>query len=370
MPTVVDLFCGAGGLTEGLDSADFRTVFAADVDEMAVKTFSTNHPGVPVRVADVSRMQGKHILQVAGLERGDLDVLAGGPPCQGFSLAGRRLPDDPKNRLFIEFLRLAGELEPRVILMENVPGIQSMQSGRVVDAITTMVNDLGYNVVTDVLNAAEYGVPQQRRRFIMLAFQDDRPLLPAPTHTSSREQAEALWQLPLTPTVAEALDDLPSISQGEGAESLEHPGNYTHEYQKERQGRRSPGKIFNHRATRHSDRITTRYSLIPPGCDNSVVPAEHRTKKINVFRLHPESEARTVTCNFRTDLLHPRLPRGLTVREAARLQSFDDDYQFFGNLTRKARWVTQDDQVGNAVPPLLARAIGMEIARYLQRKKG
>lgn len=129
-------------------------------------------------------------------------------------------------------------------------------------------------------------------------------------------------------------------------------------------GNRNPGTIYNHRATRHSEVIQQRYAMIPEGCNNSVLPVEIRTKKRNTFRLGRNQPARTVTCNLRTDLLHPIFPRGITVREAARLQSFSDDYRFFGNLTRKAKWVTQDDQVGNAVPPLFAKAI----AEYIKEK--
>lgn len=127
-------------------------------------------------------------------------------------------------------------------------------------------------------------------------------------------------------------------------------------FQKERVGVRRPGVMFNHRATRHSKLIQERYAMIPQGCNNSVLPPEIRTKKQNAYKLDMSLPGRTVTCNFRTDLIHPVMNRGLTVREAARLQSFDDDYRFFENLTRKAKWLTQDDQVGNAVPPLLAFA--------------
>lgn len=153
------------------------------------------------------------------------------------------------------------------------------------------------------------------------------------------------------------------IKQGDGAEEMQHVSDPINAYQFERRGSRAPGMVFNHRATGHSEPIIRRYDAIPEGGNNSQVPVEMRTKKINVFKLHREKPARTVTCNHRTDLLHPVIPRGTTVREAARLQSFDDDYRFFGNLTRKAKWVTQDDQVGNAVPPLLARAIAKSLLK-------
>jgi DNA (cytosine-5)-methyltransferase 1 len=361
-PIAVDLFCGAGGLSEGLHQAGFRTAFAADFDEQAIGTYSYNHPEVVAAVADAERLTGSDILTAAGLKRGQVDLLAGGPPCQGFSLAGPRLPDDPKNRLYLQFVRLARELQPRTIIMENVAGIQSMQGGLVTRALHASVEELGYSVISGVLNAASFGVPQSRPRFIMMALKKGNPSLPEPTHSQRASAEDTLFDCFLPAfTVADALGDLPVIEQGEGAEVLQHTGSYRNEFQKERQGFRNPGTVYNHRATRHSERIVERYAMIPQGQTNAAVPAELRTKKVNVYRLREDAPSRTVTCNFRTDLLHPWQPRGLTVREAARLQSFDDDYRFFGNLTRKARWVTQDDQVGNAVPPLLARALGAHV---------
>lgn len=360
-PTCVDLFCGAGGFTEGLHAAGFRTTYAADFDVQAVATFSHNHPDVVAEVADVSDLSGDRIRALSGLGQADLDLLVGGPPCQGFSVAGLRLPHDPKNRLYLEFVRLASELRPRVLVMENVQGIETMSGGAVVRAIHGSMEDLGYHAVSATVIAADFGVPQLRPRFIMVAVRDAESSLPKATHSRDIGGEPKLFDLPPAPTVRQALEDLPEIPQGAGAEELPHLGHYTDPYQKDRQGFRNPGLIYNHRATRHSQPIVDRYAMIPEGCTNAVVPEHLRTKKVNVYRLRSDRPSRTVTCNFRTDLLHPWQHRGLTVREAARLQSFDDDYQFFGNLTRKAKWVTQDDQVGNAVPPLLARAIGAHV---------
>ena len=360
-PTCVDLFCGAGGFTEGLHSAGFKTVYAADFDEQAMETFRYNHQAIASEIADVANLNGERIRSISGLGETELDLLVGGPPCQGFSLAGLRLPDDPKNRLYLEFVRLAAELRPRVVVMENVQGIETMSGGAVVKAIHGSMEDLGYHAVSATVVAADFGVPQLRPRFIMIAVRDGRSSLPTPTHSRQTEGDETLFQLPIAPCVRQALEDLPSISQGEGNEEMLHEGHRVDPYQRSRQGFREPGTIYNHRATRHSQLVIERYALIPEGSTNAVVPEHLRTKKTNVYRLRSDRPARTVTCNFRTDLLHPWENRGLTVREAARLQSFDDDYRFFGNLTRKAKWLTQDDQVGNAVPPLLARAIGQHI---------
>ena len=367
-PTVIDLFAGAGGMTEGLRKAGFRSVLANEYDEMAGFTFRTNHPEVPLLIKDIKDLSIEEILEITNLEVGELSMISGGPPCQGFSLAGPRLDGDPRNQMFKEFVRLVNGLKPEAFLFENVSGIMSMSGGTVLKAIVAEFISIGYQCEYKLLNAADYGVPQARPRFILIGVREGDTIgFPEPTHGNINQNFD-LFSSDLKPyrTVWDALSDLPTIHQGEGEEELQHSGIYNNDYQRERRGNRRPGLIFNHRATRHSDTIVQRYAAIPEGGDNSQVPDELRTKKINVFKLDSQRPSRTVTCNHRTDLLHPKIPRGTTVREAARLQSFDDDYQFFGNLTRKAKWVTQDDQVGNAVPPLLAKALGEHIKRKMK----
>lgn len=330
---------------------------------MACKTFAHNHPDVQSVCCDIAELSVAEILERAALAVGELDLIVGGPPCQGFSLAGRRMVDDPRNKLFLEFVRVVNGLKPRVFVFENVSGIVTMQKGEALKAIVSAFETIGYCCEYRVLSAADYGVPQKRPRFILIGSRDGKKIgFPTASHVAPTHQ-RTIFEDNLPPHITswEALSDLPRIEQGQGDEALPHSGHYTNAYQEQRRGSRVPGMIFNHRATAHSERIIERYAAIPEGGDNSQVPEHLRTKKINVYKIHSDFPARTVTCNHRTDLLHPKLPRGTTVREAARLQSFDDDYQFFGNLTRKAKWVTQDDQVGNAVPPLLAQALGEHI---------
>jgi DNA (cytosine-5)-methyltransferase 1 len=376
-PTVIDLFSGAGGMAEGFRKAGFKTLMATDYDEMAAKTFQFNHPGVPFVVGDLRELSVDRILDIAKTKKGAPTVVCGGPPCQGFSLAGQRIADDPRNQLFREFVRVVDGVKPEFFLFENVSGLVSMQGGAVLQAILSEFKRVGYKCEFRTLNAADYGVPQARPRFIIIGSRDTDPIgFPAATHirrTDFSNAGKSAQQLNFFEgqdqlTVWDALSDLPNISQGEGDEELSHSGIYENEYQQARRGVRFPGVIFNHRATSHSQRIVDRYAAIPEGGDNSQVPEEHRTKKTNVFKLHRDRPARTVTCNHRTDLLHPVIPRGTTVREAARLQSFDDDYRFFGNLTRKAKWTTQDDQVGNAVPPLLAKALAEHIKVHMKKQ--
>jgi DNA (cytosine-5)-methyltransferase 1 len=359
----IDLFCGAGGFTEGLRQAGFKTVMANDFDQMACQTFAHNHPNVPLLCQDISSVSVTEILELTALRKGELELLVGGPPCQGFSLAGRRLIDDPRNRLFLEFVRIVDGLQPEFFVFENVVGIQTMKKGEALRAIINAFEDIGYSCECRILNSADYGVPQKRPRFILIGSRDKKSIgFPSPTHGPESIQGN-LFDCALRPHITswEALSDLPKIEQGQGEEELRHSGQYFNQYQSARRGIRNPGTIYNHRATSHSPLIVKRYAIIPEGGDNSQVPEHLRTKKVNVYKIHSDRPARTITCNHRTDLLHPKIPRGTTVREAARLQSFDDDYRFFGNLTRKARWLTQDDQVGNAMPPLLGKAIGLHI---------
>lgn len=373
-PTVIDLFSGAGGMAEGFRQAGFKNLMATDFDEMAAKTFKFNHPNVPFLLNDLRKIEVSQILEISEIKKGSVAVVCGGPPCQGFSLAGQRIANDPRNQLFKEFVRIVDGVQPEFFLFENVAGLVSMQKGAVLHAILRELKSIGYQCDFDILNAADYGVPQARPRFIILGSRDKKNLgFPPPTHfkntpmnNKNSQNSFNLFFEKNQYTVWDALSDLPKIAQGEGDEELFHSEIYNNEYQLSRRGIRFPGMVFNHRATAHSERIISRYEAIPEGGDASQVPENLRTKKTNVFKLHRDRPSRTVTCNHRTDLLHPIIPRGITVREAARLQSFDDDYRFFGNLTRKAKWTTQDDQVGNAVPPLLAKALALHIKSEIQ----
>ena len=369
MYNTIDLFVGAGGITEGFKKAGFNCLCANDIDAEAQNTFCYNHPNISFIQKDIKEVTAIDLLKAAQCSNNEVDVITGGPPCQGFSLAGQRLSNDPRNSLFKEFVRIAKDICPKVIFFENVYGIMNMQNGEVLKAILFEFNKIGYQCKYSLINAADYGVPQARPRFVLIGVygKDKTITFPTPTHYNEKNEQLSFLNTEKSPyvTVRDALMDLPNIDQGEGQEDLIFSPLKNNPYQLERIGTRNPGSIYNHRATKHSQKIQERYALIPQGCNNSVLPEEIRTKKQNAFKLHLDMPARTVTCNFRTDLIHPIMNRGLTVREAARLQSFDDDYKFFGNLTRKARWLTQDDQVGNAVPPLLAFAFAKHIKDHI-----
>lgn len=369
----VDLFSGAGGITEGFrKQGNFTCVCASDCDPCAKETFTYNHPGAAYILKDIRELTGDEIKEAIKDKCSTVDVITGGPPCQGFSLAGQRLADDPRNMLFREYIRIAKALQPKVIFFENVYGILSMQKGNVLKAIIAEFDEIGFECQYKIINAAEFGVPQARPRFVLIGVRKGNNVkisFPEPTHGQRNDDDYQIgfFQKELLPfvTVEDALSDLPVLDQGQGASEMLHTNEPVNDFQRARRGERKPGIIFGHKATKHSKEIQYRYSLIPQGCTNACLPEEIRTKKNNVYKLDMTQPARTVTCNFRTDLLHPTMNRGLTVREAARLQSFDDDYRFFGCLTRKARWLTQDDQVGNAVPPLLAQAFANHIAKKI-----
>ncbi len=364
----VDLFAGAGGMTEGFRKAGYDCALAIEIDPMASKTFSWNHPQVPLLTRDIRTVSNSEIAEV--LDRRQVDVVTGGPPCQMFSLAGPRIADDPRNFLFKEFVRVVKQLSPKYFVFENVVGLLNTKGGAVLAAILAEFRALGYSCDFQVLNAASYGVPQSRPRVIIMGSRISEELpFPNPTHGPVTNQG-TLFSTNLEPflTVDAALSNLPVILDGEGEELVAHPMIFHNDYQAARVGRREPGVLYNHRATSHSETIKQRYASLPEGGDGRDVPMHLRTKKTNIYRLNRSTTSRTVTCNHRTDIIHPTLPRGTTVREAARLQSFDDDYRFFGNLTRKARWVTQDDQVGNAVPPLLAFAIANSLSKKTYNK--
>lgn len=372
MYKTIDLFAGAGGITEGFRKAGYQCVCANDFDEEAKHTFTFNHPQVPYLLKDIKKLSAQEVLDTAGVQPGDIDVITGGPPCQGFSLAGQRLADDPRNVLFREYIRIAKDIRPKVIFFENVYGILSMQKGKVLEAILAEFREIGYTCQYKMVNAADYGVPQLRPRFVLIGVSSESIKITFPEIRYGKDEASRDGQRTLFPsnlkpylTVKDALSNLPDIDQGEGVDELQFVASPDNQYQKEHIGDRNPGVLYNHRATRHAQFIQERYAMIPQGSTNACLPEAIRTKKRNVFRLDLTQPARTITCNFRTDLIHPTQNRGLTVREAARLQTFDDDYQFFGNLSRKAKWLTQDDQVGNAVPPVMAQVFAIHIRDHV-----
>lgn len=328
-PVCVDLFCGAGGLSTGLLDAGAAVRVGIDTDARSIETFDLNHNprGGRGLQEDVKALTGAELRALAG---GRIHLLAGGPPCQPFSVAGRRRGlDDIRGDLIFEFVRLLAESEADAFVFENVPNLATVAGGEVVKALKQAFADAGYSATDATLFAGDYGVPQMRRRLFIVGSRDrEIPMPPTATHGT---EASLLGQHPHV-TVAEALDDLPDVD-APGAED-----------------------IPNHEPTFHSDRMLDAFARLDPG---------KREPKSRHDRLHPERLGYTLragTGNFSPlRPVHHRYDRVVSVRECARLQSFPDTFIWPDTMAR----LQQYRQVGNAVPPLMARAVGLHLAKTL-----
>ncbi len=334
---IIDLFAGVGGLSQGFKKAGFDIALAVEHDAEIAEAFKLNHTGVPVIVDDIRNIDFASIYQKTGRVEG----VVGGPPCQGFSQKGQRKSVlDERNFMFRSFIDFVEIFRPSFFLMENVPNITTTEKGLFRKEAILAFEKLGYSVTFNVLNAADFGVPQLRRRAFFLGTLNGQ-VNSLPTTNGKRT------------TVKDAIYDLPFIASGEGSTFYDYQSSAQSAYQELL--RIDSVGIYNHLATSHSKIALERLSMIPKGAGREVLPPEHRTKSIysgTWTRLREDELAATITTRFDTPssglFTHPILDRCLTVREAARIQSFDDKFVFTGNKT------SQMKQVGNAVPPLLA----------------
>ena len=389
--TFVDLFAGAGGFTEGLllartDSSSFRLVVASDAHSFASLTHKnrfSHQLGFEYRflTADI-RNRGlveRLLLAAKQVACGSIDVIVGGPPCQGFSLFGKRDEQDPRNDLFVPYLRVIKAIRPKYFVMENVPGLALMYGGKTVIRIREEVEKLGdYGLVGPItVNSADFGVPQLRERILFIGHRMDvQPIKNVPpTHTGPHV------------TVKDAISDLSFLRAWESNGAYHQGYPPVTEYQlQSREGRLfaclgihgSREKLANHDAARHTPEVIARFAMVEPGHGFESIPASlweqhlHSSKKWCV-RLDPNKPAYTVT-TLPDDLIHYEQHRILTVREMARLQSFDDTFEFLGPRAtggggkgnkKRTQELPQYTQVGNAVPPLLARGIGLALLNAL-----
>jgi DNA (cytosine-5)-methyltransferase 1 len=394
-PRVLDLFAGAGGFSLGFELAGARIVGAIEIDEWACETLALNHPGTTVIQGDIVQMSDKEIRELGK----DCDVVVGGPPCQGYSIANKNAgdPADPRNSLFKDFLRAIALINPTVVLMENVPGLLNRRAHSktpVIDIIVTELAALGYHVSHTVLEAQSFGVAQLRPRLFVVGYKAP-PLtpFPAPTHGFSEFTLDLFGALPeLLPYVSlwDAISDLPQIEAREGAEEMEYPTPPHNEYQ--RLIRANSPKIYNNVAMSHSARMVERFSHVKCGESGMHVPTEHQSRKRGDYsvlsgksysqnnrRMHPDRPCHTVPASFYANFIHPYKHRNFTPREGARIQSFPDWYRFCGKptvvstklLAREERTselhLCQYNQIGNAVPPLLAYHIAKHIFSEVRR---
>lgn len=377
--TTIDLFAGAGGLTEGFRQADALCLYANDADARAVATFRHNHPATWAECRPIEDVDPGRVRRRLRLLRGDLDVLVGGPPCQGFSInAPGRFLDDTRNALFRHYVRFLDEFEPRAFVLENVPGMLSLADGAIFEEIVGTLVARGYAVSARVLFAAHYGVPQERWRLILLGSEHGLDH-PEPAHAAAGRAnfrgarsmtLAAVDGLPAPVTVGEAIGDLPRLRAGEGAEEMAYGDAPASPYAAAlRAG--SPA-IFNHVAGRLAAINQERLRHVGPGGSWRDIPFDLLPKGMQRARRsdHTKRYGRLRTDGLGATVMTkcdphwgpvflPDQDRALTVREAARLQSFPDRFRFLGSR------VAQYEQVGNAVPPLMARAIADALAAQL-----
>ena len=363
--TAIDLFSGPGGFSEGLREEGFNILVGVDYDENSAHTFQANHPESEFIHGDISEIPSEGILTTAGIEPGELDVIIGGPPCQGFSIAGKRDAEDDRNQLFKEFAKKIKHINPKVFVMENVTGLLSMETPDgepVIDIIKETFTDLGYTTDHATLTASDYGAPQNRDRVFIIGTRLDTPItFPEPTHSIDDDT------LPARRTVKDAISDLPRLDAGE--ETTQYTGSPQNPFQEHMRAFTEDDELHNHDAVNHRSHIVDRFSHIPQGGDMSDAPEELQPNKLYSSRnrrLPEDKPSYTVTSHVLDELLHPWDDRAVTVREAARLQCFPDHYVFKGkrNVFHGADETSQYEQVGNAVPVALSQSIGKHIKEH------
>jgi DNA (cytosine-5)-methyltransferase 1 len=361
--TAIDLFCGAGGLSAGLEMAGFRVLAGVDLFAAAGETFEATHPNATFICKPIQDVTIDELMQVTGLKRGELTILAGGPPCQAYSVYNhQRGMHDARATLFREYLRIVEGMQPEWIVMENVMGIYSIAGGAAVRAIKDELGALGYDVKEQVLKAEQFGVPQERRRVVFIGNRIGAPIRhPSPTH------GEGL--LPYT-SIKDAIGDLVPLANGEDLGVVPYASAPACDFQRFVRGNRT--RVSNHAAPRLGKVNEARLAHIPPGGSWRDIPFDllpagmKRAKRSDHTKRYGRMTWDGLSCTVLTKCdihwgayIHPGQDRAVSVREAARLQAFPDWFEFAGSKT------DQYIQVGNAVPPLLGRAIGSTIREVI-----
>ena len=396
--TVIDLFAGAGGFGLGfqLTNKNFKVACSLEIDKWAVETLMANNTHNQIIIhGDIRKYNNPHkILEICPIKP---DVIIGGPPCQGFSHAsGKKDPSDPRNSLFKNYAQWVKTLKPKVFVMENVRGLLSgtnEKGEKVIDIITRTFKKIGYTVNVWELNAAHYGVPQIRERIFIVGSSDGISISPpVKTHclpTDKDTPNVNQEQLQEAITVTQAIGDLPELRAGEGSEVSNYNNVPLSDYQS--MCRFGATHLYNHVTMKHTKRIVERYQKILEGQTLAEIPKELQVRKRNgngelseiIFssnyrHLKPNMVAYTIPASFYSNFVHPTQPRNITSREAARFQSFPDYYIFKGKRTQISskllaqlgkddeNYLSQYNQIGNAVPPLLAKAIALRIFDYLE----
>lgn len=356
--SVVDLFCGAGGLSKGFMDAGFDVKLGIDWDDAALITFAKNHGNAEAAKIDLFDLDNvkkiKDLLEQKNVKQ--LDVLIGGPPCQGFSLAGNRVESDERNKLYTAMVKTAELLRPRVVLLENVPGMLTLYHGKVKEKIFKDFEDLGYKMNVKVLYAPDYGIPQIRKRAIFVGLLNSPEAFVYPEPILDEDHYI---------TCEQAIGDLPSL-EGDNDYNVNTVRQYNQSpktgYQKKM--RKNCNILYNHTPTKHIKKTIDHIKLVPDGGKYTDLPPELAKKfkyHESLHRYNSKKPSLTIDTGHRTHF-HYKYNRIPTVRENARLQSFPDDFIFYGNKQQQYK------QVGNAVPPLLGYAVACQIKKYLDEK--
>lgn len=348
----IDLFCGAGGLSKGFMDAGVDIILGVDNDKAALRTFEKNHGNAIGMNADLSKQETfDRIQEIADSTGRSIDLVIGGPPCQGFSLTGPRNFDDPRNKLYLAVFSMVKQYKPKGFLIENVPGMATLYDGQIKDEILRRFRSMGYNVDCKILTAADYGVPQIRKRLVFLGIREDigEPSFPDPIVDEDHYI-----------TCRQAIDDLPPRVEELGKEEDSYICEPRTAYQKQMRG--SCSILRNHVATDHKQFVKDTIAQVPEGGNWKDLPkgvGESRTFHEAWTRYHGDKPSRTIDTGHRNHF-HYQYNRVPTIRENARLQSFPDDFVFLGTRTEQNR------QVGNAVPPLLGKALALKMIEIIE----
>ena len=325
----IDLFAGAGGMSLGFDKAGFENVLAVEYDECFAETYKFNFPDHNLKVEDIKNISNDEIKKIIGNNK--IDVIIGGPPCQGFSIAGRigrNFIDDERNQLFKEFVRFVNVIKPKIFVMENVAALKTHNKGKTIEEIVNEFKNVGYTVKYDVLNAVNYGVPQQRRRIFIIGTLNENNKFEFPKKTNKYI------------TIKEALKGLPELKSGKTS------------------------NIPNHNAMHHSKQMLEKMSYVKDGGDRNDIPEELRPKSGDIrkyIRYNSKEPSICITGDMRK-VFHFNQNRALTGRELARIQTFPDNFIFKGNAGKVQQ------QIGNAVPPKLAFQIANSVKEVLDNE--
>lgn len=347
--TIIDLFSGCGGFSYGFQQSNFHVLLGVDNTDIALKTFEKNHNNSKTLLLDLQK--DSSIYKIVD-EIGDkiIDVIIAGPPCQGFSLTGLRKVNDERNSLFYAVFKLAEKINPKAIVIENVPGLLTLYGGKAKKEILELSNKMGYSCNSKLLYAPDYGVPQIRKRVFFVALRNDLGFFEFPKSSHKPENYIVC---------KEAIGDLPNLTSDLGSEKMEYDKKVFSDYQRKM---RNGNKVLkNHSGTKHTEHVINVISQVPEGGNHKdLPPGVGDSRKFNEAwtRYHSQKPSKTIDTGHRNHF-HYKWNRIPSVRENARLQSFPDNFIFLGNKTQQYR------QVGNAVPPILGKVLGKQLLKYL-----